>query len=156
MSYRQRVLGYLDENIDSPVIQKIYKMEQLTNTDIRELERIFWQELGSKEEYEQTYEHQDRYRIWGGRIAAFLRSAIGIDRQLAREKYIELIQGESLTQEQEEYLNDILDYVCQNGDISTQTMAEEPFSTFPWQPVFAERLSALVGYVNTLHKVIVA
>lgn len=156
MSYRQRVLGYLDENIDSPVIQKIYKMEQLTNTDIRELERIFWKELGSKEEYEQTYEHQDRYRIWGGRIAAFLRSAIGIDRQLAREKYIELIQGESLTQEQEEYLNDILDYVCQNGDISKETMREEPFSTFPWQSVFAERLSALVGYVNTMHNVIVA
>ena len=34
----------------------------------------------------------------------------------------------------EEDLNDILDYVCQNGDITRETMAEEPFSTFSWQP----------------------
>lgn len=155
-SYKQRVLDYLDENTDSPVLQKIYRMEQLEEDDIRELERIFWQELGTKEEYAQTYQHQERFRLWGGHIAAFLRSVIGIDRNLAREKYIDLIQGEPLTPEQEEYLNDILDYVCQNGDITRETMAEEPFSAFPWQPVFSDRLSALVNYVNTLHKVILA
>lgn len=155
-SYKRRVLDYLDENTDNPVLQKIYRMEQLRETDIRELERIFWQELGTKEEYTQAYQSQERYRLWGGHIAAFLRSVIGIDRNLAREKYIALIQGEPLTPEQEEYLNDILDYVCQNGDITRETMAEEPFSAFPWQPVFANRLSALVNYVNTLHQVITA
>ena len=131
-------------------------MEQLTETDIRDLERIFWQELGSKEEYLQAYQRQERFRIWGGHIAAFLRSVIGIDRTVAREKYIALIQGEALTPEQEEYLNDILDYVCQNGDITRETMTEEPFSTFSWQPVFNTRLTALVHYVNTIHEVIVA
>lgn len=155
-SYRQRVLDYLDENIDSPVLQKIYRMEQLTEWDIHELERIFWQELGTKEEYEQTYENQERYRLWGGHIAAFLRSVIGIDRQLAREKYIELIQGGTLTQEQEEYLSDILDYVCQNGDITRESMGQEPFSGRQWQPVFSDRITALVNYVDTFHKVIVA
>ena len=155
-TYKQRVLEYLEENTDNPVLQKIYRMEQLSNTDIHELERIFWQELGTKEEYQQTYERQERYCIWGGRIAAFIRSVKGIDRNLAREKYIALIQGEMLTPEQEEYLNDILDYVCQNGDITRETMGKEPFLSVPWQSVFSERLSALVNYVNTLHKVIEA
>ena len=155
-SYRQRVLDYLDENSNSPVLQKIYRMEQLDEADIRELERIFWQELGSKEDFSRTYENQERYRLWGGHIAAFLRSVIGIDRNIAREKYIALIQGEPLTQQQEEYLNDILDYVCQNGDITRETMAQEPFSAIPWQPIFSDRLTALVNYVNTIHKVIVA
>lgn len=155
-SYKQRVLDYLDEHTDNPVLQKIYHMEQLNEADIHELERIFWQELGSKEEYLQAYQRQDRFRIWGGHIAAFLRSVIGIDRTVAREKYIALIQGEALTPEQEEYLNDILDYVCQNGDITRETMAEEPFSTFSWQPVFNTRLTALVHYVNKIHEVIVA
>jgi type I restriction enzyme R subunit len=131
-------------------------MEQLTEWDIHELERIFWQELGTKEEYEQTYENQERYRLWGGHIAAFLRSVIGIDRQLAREKYIDLIQGGTLTQEQEEYLSDILDYVCQNGDITRESMGQEPFSGRQWQPVFSDRITALVNYVDTFHKVIVA
>ena len=57
---------------------------------------------------------------------------------------------------QEEYLNDILDYVCQNGDITRATMGQEPFSSIPWQPVFHERLSALVKYVDTIHTVIEA
>ena len=155
-SYKQRVLDYLDEHTDNPVLQKIYHMEQLNEADIHELERIFWQELGSKEEYLQAYQRQERFRIWGGHIAAFLRSVIGIDRTVAREKYIALIQGEALTPEQEEYLNDILDYVCQNGDITRETMAEEPFSTFSWQPVFNTRLTALVHYVNKIHEVIIA
>ena len=131
-------------------------MKQLSEADIRDLERIFWQELGSKEEFSRTYENQERYRLWGGHIAAFLRSVIGIDRAVARDKYIALIQGETLTPEQEEYLNDILDYVCQNGDITRETMAQEPFSSFSWQPVFNTRLTALVHYVTTIHEVIIA
>ena len=145
-------MDYLEENIQSPVLQKIYHLEQLSETDIRELERIFWQELGTKEEYEQTYLRQERYKLYGGHIAAFLRSVIGIDRDLAKQKYIELIQGEVLTPEQEEYLNDILNYVCQNGDITRETMAQQPFCEFPWMDVFHERLSALVQYVDTIHQ----
>lgn len=155
-SYRQRVLDYLEEHTDNPVLLKIKHMEQLNSADVHELERIFWQEIGSKQEYEQTYQQQERYRIWGGHIAAFIRSMIGIDRQLAREKYIALIQGGELTQEQEEYLSDILDYVCQNGDITRETMSKEPFSAFDWIPVFHSRLSALVDYVDTIHSVIAA
>ena len=151
-TYKQRVLDYLEENIQSPVLQKIYQLEQLSETDIRELERIFWQELGTKEEYEQTYLRQERYKLYGGHIAAFLRSVIGIDRDLAKQKYIELIQGEVLTPEQEEYLNDILNYVCQNGDITRETMAQQPFCEFPWMDVFHERLTALVQYVDTIHQ----
>jgi type I restriction enzyme R subunit len=148
------VLDYLEEHTDTPVLLKIKRMEQLVSADIHELERIFWQEIGSKQEYEQTYQQQERYRIWGGHIAAFIRSLIGVDRQLAREKYIALIQGGELTQAQEEYLSDILDYVCQNGDITRETMSKEPFSSFDWRPVFHSRLSALVDYVDTIHSVI--
>ena len=154
MSYRQRVLEYLDEHTDNPVLQKIYRIEQLTEDDIRELERIFWQELGTKEEYEQTYLRQERYRLCGGKIAVFIRSVIGLDREVAREKYIAMIQGGTLTQAQEEYLSDILDYVCQNGDISRQTMGEEPFSTVEWRTVFNDRLTPLVNYVDDLHRVV--
>ena len=150
-TYKQRVLEYLDENIDAPVLQKIYKLEQLEESDIRQLEHIFWQELGTKEEYE-AYLQRERQRLYGGHIAAFLRSVIGIDREVAKQKYIDLIQGETLTPEQEEYLNDILNYVCQNGDITRETMAQQPFCEFPWMDVFHERLTALVQYVDTIHQ----
>jgi len=48
VSYRQRIIDYLANNRHLPVLHKIYNMEQLTGEDLRELERILWQELGSK------------------------------------------------------------------------------------------------------------
>ena len=44
-TYRQRVLEYLAENRNLPVLQKIINIEPLTDADIRELERIMWNEL---------------------------------------------------------------------------------------------------------------
>ena len=49
-------------------MKKIYDMEQLTGTDIVELERILWKELGSKEDY-------DRYTkgmACGSNVAIFI------------------------------------------------------------------------------------
>jgi type I restriction enzyme R subunit len=52
MSYKQSVLDFLSKNRDLPVLRKIYGMEQLTKADFTELERILWQELGSKDDYD--------------------------------------------------------------------------------------------------------
>lgn len=155
MTYRQRVMDWLDEHRDYAALQKIYRMEQLSGADIRELERIFWQDLGTKEEYE-TYVERSHRLLAGDNIAAFLRSVIGIDRETARDKYIALIQDKQMTPMQEEYLRSILDYVCENGDITTQTMANEPFSTYEWIPVFGDNTIALRKYIDTIHRAITA
>ncbi len=47
-------MDYLSENSDSPVIKKIYNLEPITASDLDELERILWGELGTKEDYEET------------------------------------------------------------------------------------------------------
>lgn len=156
LTYKQKVLEYLEENrANSVLLQKIYRMDQLSNRDIHELEHIFWEQLGTKEDYERFIEHESRM-IQGGTIAVFLRSVIGIDRDEARKKFVDLIQTHTLTAEQEEYLSSILDYVCENGDISTQTMQYDPFSTFDWQTVYGEQMPQLIKYVNTIHNVIMA
>ena len=154
MSYRQKVMDYLAENTDNPVLQKIQHMEQLTNNDIRELERIFWQELGTKEDYERTYQQQDKYKLYGGNIAAFIRTIIGIDMHIALDKFVELIQGEHLTSMQEEYLRNIIRYVCENGDIERSTMLSDPFRTYDWHAVFGDRATLVPKYIENLHQVI--
>ena len=53
VTYGQRVFDYLAEHRDDEVFQKIYQMEQLTIVDVHELERIMWEELGTKEQYEE-------------------------------------------------------------------------------------------------------
>ena len=161
VTYQQRVLDYLAENSKNDyILQKIYNLDPLSESDIRKLEQIFWEQLGTRKEYEETYLKQEKYKLYGGNIAAFIRSCIGVDREVARNKFINLLQASGveiprLTPMQEEYLRTILNYVCTNGDIETTTMsAQEPFVHFEWQDTFGESFQSLVRYVRSLHNVI--
>ena len=52
-TYRRRVEDYLKEHLsDDDALQKIYHLEPLSGQDITRLELIFWEELGSKAEFE--------------------------------------------------------------------------------------------------------
>lgn len=53
-TYREKVIDYLVEHSDSPVIQKIHNLEPITSDDLDELERILWHELGTKDDYSET------------------------------------------------------------------------------------------------------
>ena len=100
VSYKQSVLDFLSRNRDLPVLKKIYDMEQLTTADIVELERILWEELGSKEDY-------DKYTIGmtcGNNVAIFIRSMVGVDRKNAVRRFSEFISGHELNAEQEDFL----------------------------------------------------
>ena len=130
-------------------------MEQLTHEDIIQLETICWRELGTKEEY-QAYVRSCRM-ICGDVVAAFIRSIVGIDRDKALEQYAKFLSGTVLNPDQEEYLSTIISYVCENGDITGNTMVNErPFVDFQWQLVFGNDLMNVSRFVNNLHDIIVA
>ena len=76
-TYKQRVTDYLLQNRNLPVIEKIYNLQQLSHADIKELERILWQELGSKEEYKRHIESGKM--LCGENVAMFIRAQIGVD-----------------------------------------------------------------------------
>lgn len=161
VTYQQRVMDYLAENSkNNEILHKIQYLVPLTEDDIRQMETVFWEQLGTRQEYENTYLNKEKYKLYGGNIAAFIRSCIGVDREVARNKFIDLLQASGadmpvLTPMQEEYLHTILNYVCTNGDIETTTMSiQEPFVHFEWQETFGDRFQPLVNYVKSLHNVI--
>lgn len=149
VSYKQSVLDFLSRNRDLPVLKKIYDMEQLTTADIVELERIMWKELGSKEDY-------DRYTkgmACGSNVAIFIRSMVGVDRQNAVRRFSMFISGNELNAEQEDFLLTIIAYVCENGDITKETVVNEP----PFDErlsVFTPYMLPLAKYIDTIHTVI--
>lgn len=149
VSYKQSVLDFLSRNRDLPVLKKIYDMEQLTTADIVELERILWEELGSKEDY-------DKYTIGmtcGNNVAIFIRSMVGVDRKNAVRRFSEFISGHELNAEQEDFLLTIIAYVCENGDITKETVVNEP----PFDErlsVFTPYMLPLAKYIDTIHTVI--
>ena len=149
MSYKQSVLNFLSNNRNLPVLQKIYDMEQLTTADIAELERILWKELGSKDDY-------DRYThgmTCGSNVAIFIRSMVGVDRKNAVRRFSDYISGSELNAEQEDFLLTIIAYVCENGDITKETVVNEP----PFDErlsVFSTYMIPLAKYIDTIHAVI--
>lgn len=149
-SYKQRVTDYLARNIQNATLQKIQNLEQLTSADFAELERIFFEELGTREEYDELAQGQP-YR---NNIAAFIRVINGIDRQRALRIYKQFVDGYDLTSEQERYLKNILDYVCTNGDIETKNFLEYPLKSMNWQATFGEQFTSLRDFVIRIHRVI--
>lgn len=154
-SYKQRVVDYLAKNRDLPVIQKIIRIEKLNQTDINELEKILWKELGTQDEY-RRYIEKNKLQF-GESVGAFIRAQVGVDRRIALERFSEFLSSHALNTMQEEYLKTIIAYVCKNGDITAQTIVNEPpFDAFDWAAVFEGELPNIGRYVNMLHDSIVA
>lgn len=152
VSYKQSVLDYLASHRDLPVLNKINKLEQLIDEDIVELKRILWEELGSEEDYNRCTEAEDIDSK--NNVAVFIRSMIGIDRETALKRFSEFISGNKLNADQEEFLNNIIDYVSRNGDITGEIVVNEP----PFDQsltVFNEYMMPLKEYVDVLHNVII-
>lgn len=152
-SYKQRVMDFLAENKELPVIQKIVNMEKLTSADISELEKICWKELGTKEDYEKFIAKSNM--ICGDSVGAFIRSQIGVDRHIAMERFSHFLSDTTLNSLQEEYIKSIITYVCDNGDITPNTlMEEEPFAQYEWIDTFGKNFIAVRNYVNEIHDLV--
>ena len=150
VTYKQSVLDFLSQNRNLPVLQKIYDMEQLTKADVDELERILWQELGSKEDYNRF----TRGMPCGSNVAIFIRSILGIDRKNAVRMFSEFISGNELNADQEDFLMTIISYVCENGDITKEIVVNEaPFDER--LAVFTPYMLPLAKYIDTIHAVII-
>lgn len=149
-TYKQRVIEYLANNGENAVLKKIQNFEQLSAEDIIELQRIFWEELGTREEYNQMTDGK-RYSM---NVAAFIRVINGIDRKKALEKYAQFINGADFNADQEQYLKNILDYVSVNGDIQLSDFMEYPLKHYRWRDVFGNNFVNLRDFVKEVHQVI--
>ena len=154
MTYKQKVLDFLAENRDLPVLQKIQNIEKLSSSDIDELERILWQELGTKEDYERYLRREKMTTDIP--VAAFIRKVAGLDRQKAIKLFTEFISANALTAEQEEFINNILNYVCQNGDMAKTVFRENRIFRESLLKYFPNKAAQVAQFVALLHDAITA
>lgn len=96
------------------------RAEQLTQSDLDELERMFLEEGVSDEN------RLAKLREEGG-LGRFLRSLAGLDRQASKEAFSNLA-SKSLTANQTEFLNLILDHLSESGTIDPRRFYESPFT----------------------------
>ncbi len=154
VSYREKLLDFLTQQRNHPVLQKIHNLEHLSIEDIDELERVLWQELGTKEDYERYLRREQMTADIP--VAAFIRKVVGLDRKKAIDLFTRFISANSLTAGQEEFINNILNYVCQNGDMEKRVFRENRVFRESLLKYFPNKAAQVVQFVAMLHDAITA
>lgn len=143
-TYKEKVIDYLAEHSDSNVIQKILNLEPINGADLRELERILWIELGTREQYAATTDKEN--------LAAFIRSLIGLSQEAVNDKFGQYLSGNKFNSQQQEFVKTIISYVRENGDITKSDLVNnEPFSNYDLTELFGVAIPTIVDIVNILH-----
>lgn len=147
-TYREKVIDYLAENSDSPVVRKIHNLEPISYKDLQELERVLWHELGTQQEYAETTSI--------GNLAAFVRSLIGLNQEVVNEKFGEYLSGNLLNSQQQEFVWTIINYVRENGDVELSDLVNtEPFNNYDLTEMFGVNLPTIVSVVKKLHESVI-
>lgn len=121
-NYKKRVESYLKEHQDNLAVYKLRTNKKLTGMDLKELERILWTELGTKDEY--TKEYGDTP------IGKLVRRIVGTDRAAVNEAFSEFLTEEKLNVNQLRFVNLIVDYIVVNGNVEDNTVfTMEPFKS---------------------------
>lgn len=119
-NYRKKVQHYLQEHRDELAVFKLRNNRQLTKEDLKTLERIMWEELGSKDDYMREFGSEP--------VSKLVRKLVGLDREAANEAFSKFISEKKLNSLQIRFVELIIDYIVANGVIEDNSIfMEDPF-----------------------------
>jgi type I restriction enzyme R subunit len=121
--FKLKARHFLRAHEDHIAIARLRRNEPLTPTDLLELERIFT-EAGLADAGE-----LDAIRANGG-LGLFIRSLIGLDREAAKAAFSSFTGERSLSANQIEFLNSIIDHLTEKGQMDVALLYESPFTDF--------------------------
>ncbi|WP_343253218.1 DEAD/DEAH box helicase family protein [Ligaoa zhengdingensis] len=105
--YRLKVNRYVNEHGDTLAIYKLTHNIPLASGDYRELERVFTQELGTKEDYQREYGDTP--------FGLLIRRIAKLDHEAAMAAFSQFINDQSLNQSQIAFVHKVIGYIEQNG-----------------------------------------
>lgn len=119
-SYRKKVNNYLREHQNDLVIHNLRHNKELSVKMVKHLEKILWEELGTKEDYQKEFGDEPLLKL--------VLKTLGMDQNAANELFSEFLSDESLNTEQINFVKLILNYVSTNGFIEKRELNEYPFN----------------------------
>lgn len=111
---------YLKEHKDHLAVYKLRHNKRLTSGEFAELERILWEELGTKEEYQKEYGTTP--------VGRLVRKIVGVDQEVVNAAFSEFMSAEKLNINQMRFVRLMIDYITVNGNIEdNQVLMKDPF-----------------------------
>ena len=144
-SYKMKVNRYIEEHKNSLAIYNLTHNISLTRKDYEELERVFTQELGSKEDYVKTFGDTP--------FGLLIRKIAKLDHEAVLVAFSEFINDQSLNSRQIAFVQKVITHIEQNGyieDISVLTKApfDKPAKLLDFDERRQRRLLAVIKSVR--------
>jgi type I restriction enzyme R subunit len=118
---REKAMAFLRQHQDDPVVHKLKFNEPLTSGDLAALESIFLAEGSTPEEVAAASSETNG-------LGLFVRSLVGLDREAAKQALSTFFEGKSLTANQMEFTDLIVNHLASRGWIEPQKLYDSPFT----------------------------
>ena len=120
-NYKAKAEFYVRQHTDNAVIAKLKGNIPLNSEDVKSLEEILWNEIGTKQDYEAEYGQKP--------LGEFVREIVGLDMSAAKEAFAQYLNDASLDSRQIYFVNQIVEYIVHNGMMKDLSVLQEaPFT----------------------------
>lgn len=147
-NYRAKVESYIKQHQqDNQVIAKLKSNEPLSSQDLKNLEKVLWTDLGTKQEYQKEYGDKP--------IGEFIRSIVGLDMNAAKEAFSKYLNDATLSSKQIYFLNKVIEYIVKNGMMKDlRVLTESPFTDMgPITVLFGNNMELWSGIRQTIQQI---
>jgi type I restriction enzyme R subunit len=120
--FRAKAQAFLRAHMDHVAIQKLRMNKPLTASDLTELERMLAENgVGAAEDIQRAASESKGLGI-------FVRSLVGLDRTAAKDALADFLAGKTLTANQVEFVNLIVNHLTEHGVMHAEMLYESPFT----------------------------
>jgi type I restriction enzyme R subunit len=152
--FREKAQAFLREHYDIEAVRKLRTNEPLTQTDLEDLERVFMDnQIGNAD-------HIDQARQESKGLGVFVRSLVGLDREVAKKLFAEFLEGTNFDANQIEFINMIINQLVDHGIVDVSLLYESPFTDVsPQGPdalFTAEQLDRIMKLLDDIRSTAVA
>lgn len=110
------------------------------------MEQILWSEVGSKTDYRAEYGEKP--------LGEFVREITGLDMKAAKEAFSDYLDNNQLDSRQIYFVNQIIEYIVQNGVMKDLSVLQEsPFTDKGSIVELFSDLSLWKGIRETIHRI---
>ena len=142
-SYKEKVEEYIAKG--NPALAKIRNLDELIQDEKDDLDATFKSKLGSPADF----------AAWSGNkpLLPLLRVQVGIADEAIQTKFGTFLNSEVLNDQQMTYMNQIISYARENGDITFLDLQKvSPFSGIDVMALFGDKIGHIKTLINGLHK----
>jgi len=120
--FRTKARHFLKAHFDHVAVQKLRLNKPLTATDLAELERILVESgVGTADDVARAQQEAHG-------LGLFVRSLVGLDREAAKQAFAGFVTGKTLSANQLEFVDLIVNHLTYNGAMDSSALYESPYT----------------------------